>query len=111
MRADPTDALFKILADPTRRRILDLLAEGGPLTVTQLADEFPDLVTSGISKHLMGLRSAALVRATRDGRQQIYSLDAAVMAGRLAPWLKKYDRFWGGALERLRRLAEDEAEE
>lgn len=111
MRTDATDALFKILADPTRRRILDLLAERGPLNVTQLAVEFPDLVTSGISKHLMGLRSAALVYATRDGRQQIYSLDASAMAGGLAPWLKKYDRFWGGALGRLRRLAEDEAEE
>ena len=111
VRTDPTDALFKILADPTRRRILDLLAEEGPLSVTQLATEFPDLVTSGISKHLMGLRSARLVHATRDGRQQIYSLDAAAMAKRLTPWLKKYDLFWGAALERLRRLAEDEAEE
>ena len=111
MRTDSTDALFKILADPTRRRILDLLAERGPLNVTQLAEKFPDLVTSGISKHLMGLRSADLVHATRDGRQQIYSLDAAAMAGRLAPWLKKYDRFWGEALERLRQLAEDDAEE
>lgn len=108
MKADPTDALFKILADPTRRRILDLLAERGALNVTELADEFPALVTSGISKHLMGLRSSGLVHATRDGRQQIYSLDRAALAGRLAPWLKKYDRFWGAALERLRDLAEDE---
>ena len=111
MRTDATDALFKILADPTRRRILDHLAEQSPLNVTQLAAKFPDLVTSGISKHLMGLRSAGLVHATRDGRQQIYSLDAAAMASRLAPWLKKYDRFWGAALERLRQLAEDETEE
>lgn len=103
-----TDTLFKLLADPTRRRILDLLAEEGPLNVTELAEEFPDLVTSGISKHLMGLRAAGLVRATREGRQQIYSVDAAAMAGRLAPWLKKYDRFWGEALERLRDLVEAE---
>ena len=106
MKTDPTDALFKILADPTRRRILDLLAERGALNVTELADEFPDLVSSGISKHLMGLRSSGLVHARRDGRQQIYVLDRAQFARRLAPWLKKYDRFWGGALERLRDLAE-----
>ncbi len=79
--------------------------------MTQLAARFPDLVTSGISKHLMGLKSAALVHATRDGRHQIYSLDAAAMAGRLAPWLKKYDLFWGAALERLRQLAEEGPEE
>ena len=103
--------LFKILADPTRRRILDLLAEQGPLNVTGLSEKFPDLVASGISKHLMGLRSAGLVHANREGRQQIYSLDATALAEPLAAWLKKYDRFWGGALERLRQLAENESEE
>ncbi|HZQ41076.1 MAG TPA: metalloregulator ArsR/SmtB family transcription factor [Rhizomicrobium sp.] len=110
MRVDATDRLFKALADPTRRRILDLLAERGPLNVSDLAAKFPDLVASGISKHLMGLRAEGLVHATRDGRQQIYALDRHAFAGRLAPWLKKYDRFWGEALERLRDLAEDEDE-
>ena len=108
MRTDATDTLFKMLADPTRRRILDLLAEKGPLNVTELVDEFPDLVASGISKHLMGLRGAGLVRANRKGRQQIYALEAQAMRDALAPWLKKYDRFWQDALERLRDLAEDE---
>jgi DNA-binding transcriptional ArsR family regulator len=112
MRADATDTLFKILADPTRRHILDLLAERGPLNVTELAEEFPDLVASGISKHLMGLRGAGLVQANREGRQQIYSLEAKAMQDALAPWLKKYNRFWQQALERLRDLAEeDETEE
>jgi DNA-binding transcriptional ArsR family regulator len=105
------DTLFRMLADPTRRRILDLLAERGPLNVTELAEEFPDLVASGISKHLMGLRGAGLVQANRDGRQQVYSLEADAMRGVLAPWLRKYERFWQGALERLRDLAENEAEE
>ena len=111
MRADPqaaTDTLFKILADPTRRRILDILAERGPVNVSDLAAEFPDLVASGISKHLMGLRAAGLVHADRDGRQQIYTLEAGAMRDALMPWLKKYDRFWSQALERLRDLAENE---
>jgi DNA-binding transcriptional ArsR family regulator len=108
VRTDSTDTLFKILADPTRRRILDLLAERGPLNVSQLAAEFPDLVTSGISKHLMGLRSEGLVHSNRDGRQQIYRVDQGAICERLAPWLMKYDRFWSLALERLRDLAEDE---
>jgi DNA-binding transcriptional ArsR family regulator len=56
-----SDVLFRLLADPTRRLILDLLVERGPLTVSQLAAEFPDLVISGISKHLMSLRAANLV--------------------------------------------------
>src|SRR5215470_1033351 len=102
-----SDTLFRMLADPTRRLILDLLAERGPLTVGQLADEFPDLVTSGISKHLMSLRAAGLVSATRQGRQQIYQLQPDVLAAALAPWIAKYEQYWSGALERLRDLAEE----
>jgi DNA-binding transcriptional ArsR family regulator len=100
-----------MLADPTRRHILDLLAERGPLNVTELAADFPDLVASGISKHLMGLRSAGLVQSSRQGRRQIYTLEAAAMKEALTPWLRKYDRFWQDALERLRDLAEDAAED
>lgn len=101
-----TDDLFRGLADPTRRRILDLLAECGTMTVGQLAAEFPDLVPSGISKHLMGLRAAGLVAATRQGRQRLYRIDADALAGALAPWLAKYEPYWSAALERLRDLAE-----
>jgi len=100
------DEVFRTLADPTRRRILDLLAERGPLTVSQIGAAFPQLVVSGISKHLMGLRAAGLVSATKQGRQQIYRLNAEVMAQALAPWLAKYEPYWTDALERLRNLAE-----
>lgn len=105
--ASNTDALFRTLADSTRRQILDLLAERGPLSVGQLADEFPHLVPSGISKHLMGLRGTGLVSAARDGRKQIYRLEADAMVADLTPWLAKYERYWSAALERLRELAED----
>lgn len=103
---NPSDDLFRGLADPTRRRILDLLAERGPLTVSQLAAEFPDLVVSGISKHLMVLRAARLVTATPQGRQRLYRIDAEGLADALAPWLAKYEPYWSAALERLRDLAE-----
>lgn len=101
-----SDDLFRALADPTRRRILDLLAERGTLTVSQLAAEFPDLAASGISKHLMVLRAAGLVSATPQGRQRLYRVDAEGLAEALAPWLAKYEQYWSDALERLRDLAE-----
>jgi len=100
-----TDALFRTLADSTRRQILDLLAERGPLSVGQIAAEFPDLVQSGVSKHLMGLRAARLVSATRQGRQQIYRLEPDTLAAQLMPWIAKYERVWSDALIRLRDLA------
>lgn len=95
-----------MLADPTRRRILDLLAEGGPQTVGQLAAHFPELVPSGISKHLMGLRAAGLVSATKQGRQQRYQIEAEAFSHALAPWLARYEPYWSAALDRLRGLAE-----
>jgi len=101
------DDLFRALADPTRRRILDLLAERGTLSVSQLAAEFPGLAASGISKHLIWLRAAGLVTARRQGRTRLYRLNARVMAEALAPWLAKYEPYWSAALERLRNLAEE----
>lgn len=101
-----TDDLFRALAAPTRRRILDLLAEHGELSVGELAAEFPDLVTSGISKHLMELRGAGLVHATREGRKRLYRIEGRTFAEALAPWLARYERYWTDALERLRHLAE-----
>lgn len=101
-----SDELFRVLADPTRRRILDLLAERGTASVGQLAAEFPDLVASGISKHLMALRAAGLVTATRQGRNRLYRIDAEAFARALAPWLAKYEAYWSAALGRLRDLAE-----
>src|SRR5579864_5449475 len=101
-----SDTVFRILGDATRRRILDLLAERGPLTVGQLAAEFPDLVASGISKHLMSLRASGLVSATRRGREQIYQLKPDALAAGLAPWIAKYEPYWSAALERLRDLAQ-----
>ncbi len=109
-RPDPSGELFRILADPTRRRILDLLAERGELTVGELAAEFPDLVASGISKHLMGLRAARLVTATKVGRTQRYRLDAATFSAALAPWVGRYEPYFSDALIRLRRLAESDDE-
>jgi DNA-binding transcriptional ArsR family regulator len=106
-RAGQRDQLFRMLSDPTRRRVLDLLAERGELTVGELAAEFPDLVASGISKHLMALRAAGLVHATPDGRQRRYRLDADAFTSTLAPWLATYEQYWSGALERLRDLTEN----
>jgi DNA-binding transcriptional ArsR family regulator len=101
------DALFKTLADSTRRQILDLLAERGPLSVGQLAAEFPDLVPSGISKHLMSLRASGLVSAARQGRLQIYRLEPDALAAELTPWIAKYEQYWSAALERLRNVSQE----
>lgn len=104
--ADP----FRAIADPTRRRILDLLAERDSLTVGELATEFPDLVSSGISKHLMTLRAAGLVVARKEGRHQRYRIDADGLAAALGPWVARYETYWSVALAKLHDAATDATE-
>jgi DNA-binding transcriptional ArsR family regulator len=101
-----TEDPFRAIADPTRRRMLDLLTERGPLTVGELAAEFPDLVASGISKHLMALRAAGLVRAEKQGRNQLYRIEAAGFERAFGAWAARYQAYWADSLDRLRALAE-----
>ncbi|WP_181905738.1 ArsR/SmtB family transcription factor [Microbacterium bovistercoris] len=103
---DPSDAAFRALADPTRRRILDLLADRGVCTVGELAEEFPELVASGISKHLMALRAAGLVVSERDGRNQRYRIDANAFQRALGPWMRRYDDYLATSLQTLKTLVE-----
>lgn len=107
--ADESDP-FRALADPTRRRMLDLLQERGSLTVGELASEFPDLVASGISKHLMNLRAAGLVVAQKEGRHQRYRIDQEGLTSAFGPWIARYEALWTSALQRLRDLATEDSE-
>lgn len=68
---------FKALADPTRRRILELL-RGGKLTAGEIATHF-DMTKPSLSHHLNSLKAAGLVEARRDGQNIIYSLDTTVL--------------------------------
>lgn len=68
---------FKALADPTRRRILDLL-RSADLTAGELADHF-DMTKPSISHHLNTLKAAGLVDAEREGQSIVYSLNTSVL--------------------------------
>lgn len=68
---------FKALADPTRRRILELL-RSADLTAGELADHF-DMTKPSISHHLNTLKAAGLVDAEREGKSIVYSLNTSVL--------------------------------
>ena len=70
------DAVFKALADPTRREILHLL-RSGPKSSGDIADRFPSTWAT-ISRHLGVLRDAELVTAERNGSSIVYELDTTV---------------------------------
>ena len=71
------ESAFKALADPTRRRILELL-RAGELTAGELPEHF-DMTKPSISHHLSTLKAAGLVDAERDGQSIVYSLNTTVM--------------------------------
>lgn len=101
MRAEPT-AVFKALADPTRRAIFERLSRGGEQTVHALTA--PSGVSQpAISKHLGALKLAGLVRNRRDGRETFYRAESRGLVP-LVDWMSHYAIFWRDRFDRLEDL-------
>ena len=86
------------LADPTRRRILELLVDG-EVSAGELAGHFP-VSRPAVSRHLRVLREAGLVSARVDGQRRVYAVDAAPLA-ELDAWLAPYRPLWSQRLDAL----------
>jgi DNA-binding transcriptional ArsR family regulator len=104
-RAKAHADVFRAIADPTRRAILDRL-RAGAAPVNVLAEDF-EQTRPAISKHLRVLREAALVTEQRSGRERLYQLEPQRLQ-RVASWVEGYRAFWLGGLENLKRYLEDE---
>ncbi len=91
---------FDVLAEPTRRRILDLLRER-PRSVGELVERL-GLTQPGASKHLRVLRDAGLVRVHRDAQRRWYELRPEPLV-EVDAWLQPYRRLWAGRLDALER--------
>ena len=89
---------IEALADPTRRRIVELLGEG-ERSVNELAAEFP-VSRPAVSRHLRVLHEHGLVRAREEAQRRIYSLDVEPLA-ELDAWLDRYRSFWTQRLDAL----------
>ena len=106
--ADDHDHVWKALADPTRRQILDLLRDG-PQQTTYIVERFPHLSRFGVMKHLDGLREAGLVNTRSEGRLRINSLNAAPLRDIMERWIGKYEAYWSNTLLRVRDAAKSES--
>jgi DNA-binding transcriptional ArsR family regulator len=95
---------YSAVAEPSRRRILDLLREG-ERSVTDLVAHL-DLSQPGVSKHLKVLRDAGLVNVRPEGKLRWYGLRAQPLA-EVAEWLEPYRRHWSARLDALERHLED----
>jgi DNA-binding transcriptional ArsR family regulator len=88
------------LADPNRRRIVEMLCSGEQAS-GEIAAEF-DVSAAAISQHLKVLREARLVQVRVEAQRRIYSLDPAGL-GEIEAWLKSVRQFWSGRLDALER--------
>ena len=92
------NTVFTALADPTRRRVLELLTTDS-LSAGEIAAAFT-VSRPAVSRHLRVLREAGLVRARHDAQRRVYELEPAPLL-EVDAWLGAYRRFWAESLDRL----------
>ncbi|MBB2939508.1 uncharacterized protein YndB with AHSA1/START domain/DNA-binding transcriptional ArsR family regulator [Amycolatopsis bartoniae] len=101
------DAVFRALADPSRRLLLDRLNERGGQSLSELCSGL-DLTRQAVTKHLAVLEAAGLVTTERRGREKLHHLNAAPIAELSARWISSYHRERAHALADLKRALEDQ---
>jgi DNA-binding transcriptional ArsR family regulator len=101
------DGALAAIADPTRRKILERLANG-PERISDVAGRFPMSLT-GFCKHVRVLERAGLVLRTKHGRENILELRADPLR-EVASWVLKYECFWNNRLARLHSFFEQAKE-
>jgi DNA-binding transcriptional ArsR family regulator len=99
------EAVFRAIADPTRREILGML-RARPCSVGEIAANFRTS-RPAISKHLRMLRVVGLVATTQRGTARICALNAEPLRA-VRDWISDYEAYWGKTLQSLKRYVEDE---
>ena len=97
--------VLNALADPTRQRIVEMLADC-ELSAGAIAERF-DMSPPAISQHLKVLKDANLVRVRADAQRRIYALDPEGF-DELEQWMTRIRRYWRGSLDALERVLKEE---
>lgn len=103
MQHDPYQPVFRALADPTRRAILSMLADG-ERPIADIAAEF-DMTRPAIAKHLAILKEGDLISVEAQGRERINRLNPVALKT-AADWLSYFDQFWDVRLGKLKEMVE-----
>lgn len=98
--------IFTALADPTRRKIIELLARYGQLPATEISDHFP-VSPQAISQHLKVLRKADLVQVEKRAQQRIYRINPHAML-ELEEWARQLRQLWDQRFDALEQVLETE---
>ena len=105
-----TTTPYRAIADATRRFILDLLRDEGPMRASAIVERLSHISQPAVSKHLRILREAALVAAVPDGRERRYHLRPESLR-QIAEWLQHYEPLWDRRLATLKQLVEQQPHE
>ena len=100
---------FTALADPTRRKIIEILAQKGQLPATEISNQFP-ISPQAISQHLKVLREAKLVRVQKQAQQRIYRINPEAMR-ELEDWAGQMRQLWNRRFDALEELLEEQKKE
>ena len=106
----PMDAVFKALADPTRRRLLDQLFKNDGQTLSALERRLP-MTRFGVMKHLRVLEEAGLVVTRRRGREKLHFLNPVPLQEIYDRWIRKFERPRFKALRDLKRRLEEDGKD
>jgi DNA-binding transcriptional ArsR family regulator len=101
------DAVFKALADPTRRALLDALRARNGQTLSELSER-PDMSRQAVTKHLRILEAANLVASRKRGREKLHYLNPVPINDIAERWIDKFERGRLQALGDLKRALERE---
>ena len=104
--SDNAQPVFRALADPTRRAIINMLAEGDR-PIAEIAAAF-DMTRPAVAKHLAILREGGVIAVEAKGRERIHRLNPQALKT-AADWLSYFDRFWDDRLAKLKKAVEDSA--
>ena len=100
------DAVFKALADPSRRKLLDVLRTNNGQTLSELCGHL-DMTRQAVTKHLVLLEEANLVATVRRGREKLHFLNPVPLHEISERWIRKYERHHLQALSDLKRGLEE----
>jgi len=104
---DSVDEIFKALADPSRRRLLDRLQAQNGQTLAELCQEM-EMTRQAVTKHLAVLEAANLVATVRRGREKLHYLNPVPIQEIYDRWIGKYERHRVEALANLKQALEKE---
>jgi DNA-binding transcriptional ArsR family regulator len=98
---------FSVLAEPRRRKVVEILVRRGRLSASEICDEF-DVTPQAISQHLRVLREANVIQMEKKAQRRLYAFNPRSMQ-QIQVWTAQMAKMWNSRLDRLEQTLKEEA--